>query len=437
MSICLRLFFASCALLIFYSSCSFGQKVNYDRYRLLEVTPTTEYQLDAVYALHKRFKDELDFWLHTPTTDQSAYVTVKPTIYREFTDQLDFLKMPYKLLLDDIGQEIASDRVSKEERKKLGFFEVYRTMDEIYEFITNLTKKYPNCASLVNIGTSFEDRPLRVIRISTDPEQLKHKPMVWIQSGMHAREQIGPAVATYLASKIAALCRKRGATRKLIQKFDWYILPILNPDGYEYAQNYDRLWRKTRSRQIFTKCVGVDPNRNFGFQFGDENNGSSSEPCSNNYAGYRPLSEPETRAVVVYMTNIVRDRMELFLDFHSFSQKWLTPYGYTITLPQHYEEQVYLARIATKAIQKYNGTKYTIGTSSHSLYPVNGGARDWAYHVMLGTHSYVVELPDQGQYGFILPRRFIYPTAAETWVGVRAMALELIDLMSMDGYSSD
>ena len=32
----------------------------------------------------------------------------------------------------------------------------------------------------------------------------------------------------------------------LTENLDWYILGIVNPDGYAYTQTNDRLWRKTR-----------------------------------------------------------------------------------------------------------------------------------------------------------------------------------------------
>lgn len=36
--------------------------------------------------------------------------------------------------------------------------------------------------------------------------------------------------------------------KEIIRSVDWYIMPVSNPDGYEYSLNYDRLWRKTRSK---------------------------------------------------------------------------------------------------------------------------------------------------------------------------------------------
>ena len=47
-----------------------------------------------------------------------------------------------------------------------------------------------------------------------------------------------------------------------------HVLPSTNPDGYEYSQKSDRLWRKTRSNynSIFL-CKGVDGNRNWDYHW--------------------------------------------------------------------------------------------------------------------------------------------------------------------------
>lgn len=59
---------------------------------------------------------------------------------------------------------------------------------------------------------------------------------------MHAREWIGPAVATFILSQLV-----KKDSPKLLEMSDWAILPVVNPDGYEYSHTTDRLWRKTRS----------------------------------------------------------------------------------------------------------------------------------------------------------------------------------------------
>lgn len=68
--------------------------------------------------------------------------------------------------------------------------------------------------------------------------------------------------------------------------------------------------------------------------------GASTNPCSHNYAGVAPFSEPETRAIADYMQEELLDKLHIFLDFHSYSQRWLTPWGYTASLPNNYAEQV-------------------------------------------------------------------------------------------------
>lgn len=59
----------------------------------------------------------------------------------------------------------------------------------------------------------------------------------------------------------------------LIDNVDFYIVPVLNPDGYRYTWTQDRLWRKNRSARRCSLaqgfgsyqscCQGVDLNRNF------------------------------------------------------------------------------------------------------------------------------------------------------------------------------
>ena len=44
---------------------------------------------------------------------------------------------------------------------------------------------------------------------------------------------------------VKMLTEELGDNSDLIDNLDWYILPVLNPDGYAYTQ-VDRLWRKTR-----------------------------------------------------------------------------------------------------------------------------------------------------------------------------------------------
>ena len=56
----------------------------------------------------------------------------------------------------------------------------------------------------------------------------------------------------------------------ILNLYNVHIIPILNPDGFEYSREKDRSWRKNRSKnlRVLPFCKGVDVNRNFDVKFG-------------------------------------------------------------------------------------------------------------------------------------------------------------------------
>jgi len=89
------------------------------------------------------------------------------------------------------------------------------------------------------------------------------------------------------------------------------------------------MWRKTRQPHPTSSCIGVDANRNFD-SYWMQNDGASSNPCSEVYAGEAPWSEPETRALKEYLTSN-KDKYNVYLAFHSYGQYLLSPYGHSTT----------------------------------------------------------------------------------------------------------
>jgi len=102
-------------------------------------------------------------------------------------------------------------------------------------------------------------------------------------------------VASYIIHQLVELPENAAMSRYV----DWYIMPVMNPDGYEYSHTDDRMWRKTRSKSPNSSCVGADPNRNFGFKWNGK--GTSRDPCDSDYAGKRAFSEPEMLAVSKFL----------------------------------------------------------------------------------------------------------------------------------------
>jgi carboxypeptidase A4 len=115
--------------------------------------------------------------------------------------------------------------------------------------------------------------------------------------GIHAREWISPASVTYIIKELV----ENRQNNLWADKMDFYVVPVLNPDGYEYTHTNDRLWRKNRRNPQLGGCAGTDLNRNFGYKWGGL--GSSKNPCAETYAGTAAFSEPESKAIRDYVTS--------------------------------------------------------------------------------------------------------------------------------------
>ncbi|KAI8034034.1 hypothetical protein M5D96_013194, partial [Drosophila gunungcola] len=168
----------------------------------------------------------------------------------------------------------------------------YHDLDTIYSFMREIRSKFPNIVRLYTIGKTEQGRDLKVLRISENPRENKK---VWIDGGIHAREWISPATVTFILYQLMSNWENQPAH---IRGLTWYIMPVMNPDGYEYSRTTNRLWRKNRSKSRRAQCNGVDLNRNF--DIGWNGYGSSTNPCSDTYRGSSPASELETRAVAEF-----------------------------------------------------------------------------------------------------------------------------------------
>ncbi|XP_076358196.1 carboxypeptidase B-like isoform X2 [Tachypleus tridentatus] len=321
-----------------------------------------------------------------------------------------------------IEAEQGSDRNNKlSRRSRPTFFYSYHLLKEIHEYMKYLASEYPKLASTFSIGKSFEGRDLLVLKINTSKRS--KKPIIWIDGGTHAREWITPSSALYIANRLLNDYEIDANVTKLLDGYEWYILPVMNPDGYEYSHTTDRLWRKTRSWTIsLLGCRGVDPNRNWSFKW--NHGGSSISPCSDIYAGVIPFSEPEIKAIANFIV-ARKNRVKLFLTLHSYSQMWLTPWGWAYKQPRGYTDQLEMANIAVQSLKSLYGTSFETGSISNLLYTASGGSVDWAFGRAGIKYSYTLELRDTGKYGFFLPANQIIPSGEELWTAVKALTLAI------------
>ncbi|XP_038222553.1 zinc carboxypeptidase A 1-like isoform X2 [Zerene cesonia] len=194
-------------------------------------------------------------------------VLVKSNAVENVTKVFQRENIDFSVVIDDLQKRINEenpplDQNEIELQDRRGHrmtWKQYHRIEDIHGFLDYLAKTYPAIVSVKSIGKSYEGRDLKVLRISNGQKTNK---AVFIDGGIHAREWISPATVTFLINQIAENFDEESDE---IKNIDWYFLPVVNPDGYEYTHKADRLWRKNRKPTIGTRqCVGTDLNRNFG-----------------------------------------------------------------------------------------------------------------------------------------------------------------------------
>jgi hypothetical protein len=268
-------------------------------------------------------------------------------------------------------------------------------------------------ATAFTLGTSYGGRAIRGISINAGTS----RPGIWLDANIHAREWISSATLLYIMDQI--LTGTSADAQYLRNTYRWYIVPNLNPDGYEYCWTNDRLWRKTRSPNTGSICIGTDPNRNWDSNWCGE--GASSSPCSDTYCGSRAFSEPETAAARTYLQNIAA-HTNVFISIHCYSNFWLVPWGGRTAKPTDYTELMRVGNLAATAIRGVNGLSFTVGTPPDILYVASGGSFDWAKEKNNIKYSYSPELrpANANQGGFDIPASNIVPSGREIFAAVVA-----------------
>jgi hypothetical protein len=285
----------------------------------------------------------------------------------------------------------------------------YHNYNETRTLLQDLESRFPSLARVTNIGYSIEGRELNVIKISDNVGNEEQEPNIFIVGCHHAREWISVEVPLLFAQYLLEHYPDHPEVRRAVNGAQIYIMPLQNPDGLEFSIHVYRMWRKNR-RYNGNFSWGVDPNRNYGYMWGYDNEGSSPNPWSDVYRGPGPFSEPETGAVRRFLLD---HPPAASLSYHNYGQLLLYPWGYTYVATPDAGEMEMIANEMSDRIFQVNGRLYEVG-SAEALYLTNGDTNDWVYGTF-GAFSYTVELPPDSfnEGGFITSLEIIDSTFAE------------------------
>jgi murein tripeptide amidase MpaA len=303
----------------------------------------------------------------------------------------------------------------------------YHTYDDIQAWLKSLAQKYSDICEYIVIGRSYEGREMGAIKIS-GKNGSNGKKAFWMDAGIHAREWITTATVNYMLAKTLEGYGSDDTITSMVDGLNIYYVPILNPDGYDYTWTKDRMQRKTMmpnscsAATPFEGRQGTDPNRNWDFHWGEA--GTSTDPCSDAYQGAAAADQPEVVAVQDFIRE--KDTFLGYINFHAYSQLWMSPWGWTSDKAKDFDVQNEAAGQAVAALEAVHGTKFDSGPISTTIYPASGSSADYTYGKCNVLFSYGVELRDTGKYGFTLPADQIVPSGEETFESIKALAKYMI-----------
>lgn len=270
-------------------------------------------------------------------------------------------------------------------------------------------------------GNSYENRPLKVITI-TNGDIVRNKKVIFIDAGIHARDWISVSTALFI---IYELVHNFGSNKHLLENHNWVIMPVVNPDGYEFtfSSPANRMWKKTR--KPYDNCIGVDLDRNFGYMF-DFSSGVSDDPCLDTFKGPHPFSEPEAEALE-YAINALSNDMVFYLTLRSFGDYLLHPWSFLPMVPLNLAQLSDVGIAGANAIENHSGRKYTVGSAAFQTFSVPGASMDFAYSLTFKI-ACTMKLQGGGERGYDPPSSSIKPYVKESWIGIVAMAKEVFKI---------
>jgi len=347
---------------------------------------------------------------------------------KEYTTNCEVIVQDLEKLTREVEEQNEAARLKDDPT----WFSAYHTYDELKTWYSNQAKAFPNLVKFYdNIAglTTSQNRTIFAVSIFNYSNTAGPTYKAFHTAGIHAREWVAPSTLNYIVDQLISRFNDRSdsVTTAWVNAVETWAVGVLNPDGYVYSWTTNRQWRKNRRpAPTNSTCIGVDQNRNFPDHWGG--GGSSASPCDDTYRGPSANSEPEVQSVVrTFQTEATKKRIILAIDWHSYSQLFLRPYGWQNASSPDETRFIELGNAYVGSIRSTSGLTYT-SQRSYQLYQTTGSASDWYYGASnqqsntLRTAAWTVELrPTGSNPGFVLPPAQITPTGDENWRALRLL----------------
>ncbi|MCP4351931.1 MAG: hypothetical protein GY795_41235 [Desulfobacterales bacterium] len=353
----------------------------------------------------------------SPKYDVAAY---RPGVFLDLVvTRSEFKKLAMRGLDIRITQTEAQikSNLSKKRRDSLPG---YRSYEQMLSELQQIASENPEICKLIDIGdsqgkilsdsgnTHYDkfNHDIWALKLSDNVADEEDEPSVYYVGSHHARETITVEMVMYILYHLLENYGKDDAITQRINDTQIWFVPLINPDGRKVVTTETNVWYRKNIRDNNESGRfefgsysdpngpdGVDPNRNYGYLWGN----ASDDPNDATYQGPEPFSEPEVRA---FKELIEAHHFVAGNSYHTYSELVLYPYGYVVgSVPPDVDPLADLAvqmAEATPAHPHGNGfTEFPHGhynpQPSALLYPTSGGTNDWSYGEH-GIFSYTIEM---------------------------------------------
>lgn len=167
---------------------------------------------------------------------ESVLVSV-PIKTKTFLENLSENGISYTIISPSLRHLIDRQKAKSLYRGISSGVDNYLNFEQIEVFMHEVHRKYKDRVTLYKIGKTVEKRKILAVKITETGVKSKSsvKKKVLIHCGIHAREWISIAICMNLINNFVS--KENPIYLNLIKKFDFYLIPVLNPDGYAYVSS--------------------------------------------------------------------------------------------------------------------------------------------------------------------------------------------------------
>lgn len=248
----------------------------------------------------------------------------------------------------------------------------YASYQETIDFLTEAMGQHPQLIRIHSIGETWEKRPIMMATLSQDVAYAGSKPALLYTGSIHAREWIGNELAIKLIKYIIDNYKFNPQLLSALTRSTLYIVPCLNPDGFEYSRKHFSFWRKNR-RNNGDGTFGVDLNRNFGVRFR-----KGTDTSATTYSGPAAFSEPETAAIKTFVDS--HDNITISLDYHSQGNVFFPAHKFNHETEIEGTDLNRLCANMNREIKKVTGREYGIHRGKPPFNLIHGSGREYYYN---------------------------------------------------------